>query len=51
MMTNNVATEEYTSLVHETSKRRITLAGYRLANFVLSVYSPTASMEDSFEKL
>lgn len=51
MMTSSVATEEYTNLVYETSKRRITLAGYRLANFVLSVYSPTASIEDSFERL
>lgn len=44
MMKNSVATEEYTNLVHETAKRRITLAGYRLANFVIDVYtSPTNS--------
>ncbi len=48
MMKNSVATEEYTSLVHETSKKRITLAGYRLANFVMSVYNPTSKVTNPF---
>lgn len=51
MMKTNVATEEYTSLAYETSKRRITLAGYRLANFVMSVYNPTSNIENPFENL
>jgi hypothetical protein len=38
MMTNNEATEEYTNLVYETSRKRITLAGYRLASFVIDIY-------------
>lgn len=48
MMKNSVATEEYTNLVHETSKKRITLAGYRLANFVMSVYNPTSKVSNPF---
>jgi hypothetical protein len=45
-MNNNIATEEYTRLVYETSKKRITLAGYRLANFVIQIYKPTFSLKD-----
>lgn len=30
--------EEYTALTYETSKKRITLAGYRLANYVIDIY-------------
>jgi hypothetical protein len=43
MMNSNEATEEYTSLVYETSRKRITLAGYRLANFVIDVFDPSQS--------
>jgi hypothetical protein len=38
MAQTSVANEEYTNLVYETSRRRITLAGYRLANFVIDIY-------------
>lgn len=50
-MKSNVATEEYTNLVYETSKRRITLAGYRLANFVMDVYNSSGKVDDPFDNL
>lgn len=50
MMKSNVATEEYTNLVYETSRKRITLAGYRLANFVISIFGQqNATNSDSFK--
>jgi hypothetical protein len=54
MMKSDVATEEYSSLVYESSKKRITLAGYRLANFVIDVFDPMKPYNfpslDSIEK-
>lgn len=46
MMKTNVANEDYTNMVYETSKKRITLAGYRLANFVIDVYNQNKSLEE-----
>ena len=46
-MTNSDATEEYTSLVYETSRKRITLAGYRLANFVIDIYGAYSTKIDT----
>ena len=51
MIKGNKATEEYTNLVYETSRKRITLAGYRLANFAMSIFSQnsTANVEEPKE--
>jgi hypothetical protein len=32
----------YNTLAYETSKKRITLAGYRLANYVIDIYKSAA---------
>lgn len=45
MMKGNRATEEYTNLVYETSRKRITLAGYRLANFAMSIFSSNSTIK------
>jgi hypothetical protein len=50
MMKTNKATEEYTNLVYETSRKRITLAGYRLANFVISIFSQNSSVKSESSK-
>lgn len=49
MMKTNIANEDYTNMVHETSKRRITLAGYRLANFVIDIYNQNKTTEEFFK--
>lgn len=38
MFTSNKITQEYSDLAYETSKKRITLAGYRLANIAINIY-------------
>ena len=38
--------EEYTALAYETSKKRITLAGYRLANIVIDIYRSALKEDD-----
>lgn len=38
MLVGNKADSDYVKLVYETSRKRITLAGYRLANFVIDIY-------------
>ena len=50
MMKGNKATEEYTNLVYETSRRRITLAGYRLANFAMSIFSSNSTKQTESHK-
>jgi hypothetical protein len=45
MIKGNKATEEYTNLVYETSRKRITLAGYRLANFAMSIFSSNSTVD------
>lgn len=37
-LTTNKVTEEYVALAYETCKKRIALAGYRLANLVIDIY-------------
>jgi hypothetical protein len=34
----NKLDDAYNALAYETSKKRITLAGYRLANYVIDIY-------------
>ena len=51
MMTRTDADEAYTNLVYETSRQRITLAGYRLANFVIDVYGSYSTKTFDFEDL
>ena len=46
MMKTNEAGEEYTQLAYETSKKRITLAGYRLANCISQIYNKTEKTND-----
>ncbi len=46
MQATNTADEEYTQLVYETSKKRITLAGYRLANFVIDIYEQSTQDQE-----
>lgn len=36
----DVITQEYSDSTFEVSKKRITLAGYRLANYVINIYDP-----------
>jgi len=38
-------------LAYETAKKRITLAGYRLANFVIDVYTSSTASNDSIDNL
>lgn len=45
MMKTNVADEQYTNLVYETSRKRITLAGYRLANVVIDIFNQNSKVE------
>lgn len=45
VMKTNIANEEYTNLVYETSKKRITLAGYRIANIVMNIFNPKSTLE------
>jgi hypothetical protein len=40
--TNKLDTS-YNTLTYETSKKRITLAGYRLANYVIDIYKSVSS--------
>jgi hypothetical protein len=51
MMTKSDADEAYTNLVYETSRQRITLAGYRLANFVIDIYESNSTKALDFEDL
>jgi hypothetical protein len=39
--TTNKANDEYIKLTYETSKKRITLAGFRLANYIKDIYKKT----------
>lgn len=45
MMKTNVADEQYTNLAYETSRKRITLAGYRLANVVIDIFNQNSKVE------
>lgn len=45
IMTTNKLNDAYTSLAYQTSKKRITLAGYRLANFVINLYKNAPGRE------
>jgi len=38
IFTTNKLNEAYTALAYETAKKRITLAGYRLANYIINIY-------------
>lgn len=44
----NIITDEYSTLVYETAKKRITLAGFRLANYIKDIYK-TAKHEEQLE--
>lgn len=49
ILTTNKLNEEYTVLTYETSKKRITLAGYRLANYIMDIYKaskPSFNLEE-----
>jgi hypothetical protein len=45
-MNTNKLNEAYNTQTYETAKKRITLAGYRLANYVVDIYK-TALHSDS----
>ena len=45
-MNTNQINEEYTSTVYETAKKRITLAGYRIANIVINIYETAGGFEN-----
>jgi hypothetical protein len=38
ILTTNKITDAYSMLTYETAKKRITLAGYRLASYVINLY-------------
>ena len=38
MKETNIIDKNYSDLVYETSKKRIVLAGYRIANLVIKIY-------------
>lgn len=38
MFTSNKISQQYSDLAYETAKNRVTLAGYRIANLVMSIY-------------
>ena len=38
ILETNQLNDQYNSMTYETSKKRITLAGYRLANYVVDLY-------------
>lgn len=38
MFTSSAISQAYSDLAYETSKKRITLAGYRIANLVIKIY-------------
>lgn len=46
---SNEADENYTSLVYETSRQRITLGGYRLANFIIDIYDSNSTLNEEFD--
>jgi polyphosphate kinase 2 (PPK2 family) len=48
--TTNKLDAAYNTLTYETSKKRITLAGYRLANYILEIYK-TAQPIDLEERI
>ena len=50
MFKTNILTEEYTKVAFETSKRRITQAGYRLANIIISIYQGEAVVKTKQER-
>jgi hypothetical protein len=43
MFTSNKITNEYSDNAYTLSKKRITLAGYRLANLVIKIYEDSIS--------
>lgn len=45
ILTTNKLNSEYTNLVYETCKKRITLAGYRLANYAISIFKAKGAGE------
>lgn len=38
MFTSNKITQQYSDQTYEAAKNRVTLAGYRIANLVISIY-------------
>jgi len=40
-------TDSYVQLTYETSKKRITLAGYRIANVIIQIYENAQLYEES----
>lgn len=47
ILTSNQATQAYNQQTYETSKKRITLAGYRLANYVIDLYKNAPGREQA----
>lgn len=43
----NVITDEYSTLTYETAKKRITLAGFRLANYIKDIYKTAKHQEQA----
>lgn len=45
----NQITEEYIKLTYDTSRKRITLGGYRLANLVISIYEKFGKTHETYD--
>jgi hypothetical protein len=43
----NKVDDDYVKLTYETSKKRITLAGFRLANYIKDIYKVTGKTKPS----
>ena len=46
MFSSSIITPEYQKITEETCKKRVTLAGYRLANLVISIYEKNTKIVD-----
>jgi hypothetical protein len=48
--TTNKLTDDYINLTYETSKKRITLAGFRLANYIKDIYKEKGTASPSLQE-
>jgi hypothetical protein len=51
ILNTNKLNEAYNVLTYETSKKRITLAGYRLANYIMDIYKTSKSSFNLDERI
>ena len=43
MFNSNIINQQYSDQTYETDKKRVTLAGYRIANLVINIYEKAAA--------